>query len=243
MYETLLIDGTNLATVANCITSLDGLYSVGPVRGNNLVFPGVDGETWLDRPFDVNTINLGIVLEGDTTTKFNDAYRVLKLLIPPGKQVALTRRLSYTAGNEENVALGEYAGGLAPTLSLMRFGTTTLSIKIHGGLWYAASATTATAGTGSTITAPGETRTHRMTITMPTGGFLTNTTTNHTVSNTATGGSGTVIIDVEDMSATLDGNDVSNTLLWDRAFPMRLVPGVNTFIGSTCTVVYTPAYF
>lgn len=136
MYETIIIDGFDLTDAVTCITSLDGIYQTPQVRGDNVVFPGVDGETWVDKPVAVNVIELGIVLKGDTTADFNDGYRALRKRVAPGKFLNLQRRMSYTAGNETHVATGEYASGLNPTMQLLRFGKTTLGLRVHDGLWH-----------------------------------------------------------------------------------------------------------
>lgn len=87
----------------------------------------------------------------------------------------------------------------------------------------------------------GEARTHRMTITMPPNGTLTNTTTDHSVSLNVPGGGGDVVIDVEAMTAFQGSVDVSYAMTWTRRFPMRLAPGNNNFTGSG-TVCYRAAY-
>lgn len=240
MYETLQVDGIDLATVVTCITSLSGIYTVGNVRGSNIQIPGVDGELWLDRPYDTNTIELGLVLAGSTTTEFNDSYRVLKTLIRPGKKLQLVRKLSYTTGDELQVASGEYAGGLNPGMSLMRYGRVTVSFKIHDGLWYAPASDCFTTNVPATV--EGETRTHRMTVTMPYNGTLTNSSNGHTLTMAVVGSTANVDIDVESMTAMQGATDVSYAMSWNSRLPMRLEPGVNTFTGSTATICYWAAY-
>lgn len=141
MYETLIVDTVDLSDIVTCITVLDGMYTTPTTRSDNLVIPGVDGETWLDKPIATNVIELGLILVGNTTTEFNDAFRLLRKRVPPGKLLHLERRMSYTTGNESHQATGEFASGLAPTLQLMRFGRTTLGLRIHSGLWYDTSET------------------------------------------------------------------------------------------------------
>lgn len=237
-YETLLINGVNLASYVSCIQSLDGLYTIGTPRGENVVIPGVDGEIYVDKSFQAGVIELGIFLAGSTTTQFNDNFRALKRLVQPGQRLNLTRRMSFSTGAEDHVASGEYASGLAPELRFMRFGRTSLGLRIHDGLWYGTGTQTITSS--GTVNVLGDIRTHRMTITMPNYGTVTNTTTGHTITTAASGGN--VLVDVENMTATQNGNSVSHLMTWNKRYPMRLAPGANTFSGSAVSITYTPAY-
>lgn len=240
MFEAIIINDVDLASVASCVTSLDGLYQSGTPRGDNLIVPGVDGELYVDKAYQANVIELGIFLAGSTTAELNSAFRTLKRLVQPGRQLHLQRRMSFVEGDETHEAFGEYVSGLNPTVQLMRFGRTTLGLRILGGLWYATAPVTVSTSTGS-VDALGETRTHRMLVTMPPGTTVTNTTTGHTMTNTAGAGSN-VVVDVENLTATQDGVDVSSTLTFNRRYPMRLVPGVQSFTGATVDIQYYPAY-
>ena len=241
MYETLIINGYDLAHYVTCIQSLDGLYNMGTPRGDNIVFPGVDGETWVDKPFQTGTVELGLFLRGNTVADFNEILRALRKIVSPGQKVTMQRRLSYNSGGETHTTQGEFAGGLNPTLQFQRFGRVTLTMKVLDGLWYANSAASVGIPNGGTLSIAGETRTHRMTIEMPPGTTISNATNGHTISNTAAAG-GMVSIDVETMVATQDGVDVSHTLGWNKRFPMRLEPGSNYFSGSTANLSYSAAY-
>lgn len=243
LYETILVDGVNLADIITCITSLDGIYATPETRGENVVFPGVDGEMWVDKPIATNIQEFGISLVGNATMAFNDSYRLLRKLVPPGKLLNLQRRMSYSTGNETHTAIGEFAGGLAPTMGIMRFGRTTLALKIHSGVWYSTDTYTInTTGGTDNVVVQGEARTHRMTITMPAGGTLNNTTNGFTVSNTLAGGGASVIVDVENFTATQSAVDVSYSLVWSKKYPMRLQAGANQFTGSASTIVYYAGY-
>lgn len=241
MYETLRVNGVDLSTVVDCVTSLDGLYHVGNVRSDNVVFPGVDGEKFVDRPFASNVIELGLVLKGDTVTGFNDSFRALKKLMQPGVELFLERLMSFSTGNETHVASGELVSGLNPTMQLMRFGKTTIGLKLLDGLWYASAPQTFIAAAGDTVDISGEARTHRMTVVVAPGTTLTNATTGHTIQNGVPVGAN-VVIDVESLTATQGANDVTNAVTWTGRYPMRLVPGPNTFTGTGCTITYTAAY-
>lgn len=233
MYETLIVDGVDLSDVVTCVTDLNGMYATPSGRGDNLVFPGVHGETWVQKPFATNQLDLGLTLAGATTADFNQAYRTLRRVILPGKQLSLVRHVSYPGGNEQHEAIGEYAGGLAPTLSLMRFGRMTVSFKILTGLWYSTSYYDQylTAST-PTVTNVGDVLTHNMVLSLSGPGTLTNATTDSTVTYSGTQiGLHKIRIDVPNMKATINNTneDVTKDLTWNRTFPMELAPGVNTF--------------
>lgn len=227
MYETLIIDGIDVATIVSCVQSIDGLYNVGASRGDNIVFPGVDGETWVDKPFATGTVDLGVVLAGTNTTQFNDSYRALKKLVKPGRRVSLERRMSFSTGNESHYAIGEYAAGLAPTISVARFGKTTLSMKLLDGVWYSGATTQLSFPAGTYVPhVEGDTRTHRIMLTMPPWSFIYNATTGHRLDIGPHPG-GNVTVDVVNMTATQDGNDVSFLLSWNQTYPLQLVAGDN----------------
>lgn len=242
MYETLIINGFDLAQYTTCIQSLDGLYNMGTPRGDNIVFPGVDGETWVDKPFAGGTIELGLFLVGETTAEFNTILRELRTIVSPGQRVTMERRLSYTGGNETQTCNGEFVGGLAPTLQFMRFGRASLTMKVLDGVWYSSNTILTGTPTSGTLTVPGETRTHRMTLELPAESSFTNATNGHVLTLAAPAG-GIVTVDVERMTATQDGNDVSYALGWNKRYPMRLEPGINNIVASaTGNLSYRAAY-
>lgn len=233
----LYINGTNLTTVVSCAMDLSGLYRGAITRGENLVFPGVDGATLTAKQFDQNIIEIPIMRTGTTNTTFNDSLRTLRQLIKPGQPLALERQLVFTSGTENHTATGELASDLSPALSLLRFGRTTLVLRIVDGLWHKKTAVSATITGSGSITAAGDVRTRKMTITM-TAGTLTNTTTGHAL---VYSGTGTATIDVESMTATSGATNVSAFMTFNKGYPMELNPGVNNFTG-TATFSYYPAY-
>jgi hypothetical protein len=156
----------------------------------------------------------------------------------------LTRRLSYTAGNEEHTCLARYASGLDPTLSsAMADGRLVLIMKNLWGLWYGAAVTI---GTG-TSSVTGDVRTRKMTVTF-TGGTnpaLTNSTTGEVLTWTGTVGGTPVVVDVQAMTATQGATDVSDKLSWSGTYLMTLRAGSNTLSlagGGSVSVAYSPAY-
>lgn len=234
MFDTIFVDGVDLATRVSCIQSLDGIYSTPNVRGSNLIIPGVDGEIFLPKSFDANVIELAIMINGTSNSDFNQAYRSLRRLIPPGKLLTLGRRLTYGGVTEDHTAQGEYVSGLTPSVQLLRFGKATIGLKVLEGIWYSSS--TFATGTGS-VTINGDVRTHRMTITMSPG-TLTNNTTGTTLTYA---GTGSATIDVESMTAKEGTNDTSSKLVWNQTYPFELAPGLNSISG-TASIVYRAAY-
>lgn len=241
--DTLLIDGTDLATAARIVQVWEGVHATPTNRGSALVIPDRDGVLDFDRPFNANTLSLGLVLRGSSdVTGFNDAYRTLRRLVKPGRQVTLTRRQSFTTGTEDHTAAARYADGLAPTMLTPADGKMVITFTLLDGLWYGAAQSI---GTGA-VTVLGDVRTHRMTITLTGSGSTT------TLSNSAndltlvyTGSKSTaVVIDVEALTATQGGTDVSHNLTWTGVLPFRLEPGAQTLAVSTgsAAISYQPAY-
>lgn len=242
-WETVLIDGVDISLAGVRIIEVwDGAHEVPGERGGPVPYPGRDGATDTDGAFDPYPLRLGLRLEGSSLlTGFNDVHRALKQLCKVGRVVTLTRRLSYSTGQESHTALGRYLSGLGPTLPTPAKGKLMLAFNVLDGVWHGPSATL---GTGA-ITALGDVRTHRMTITLSggTNPQLTNSGTGHSM--TYTGSTSTpVVVDVEAMTATQGGADVSANLSWSRAMPFRLNPGSqNVSVSSgSASISYQPAY-
>lgn len=246
--DTILIDGTDLATSARIVQAWGGVHAAPANRGQGFTLAGRDGvldDT--DRPFEPGILSLGLLVRGTSdVTGFNDAYRTLKRLVKPGSRVTLTRRLSYGTGTEDHTATARYASGLEPEMLTPADGRMVLTFTILDGLWYGSAASlTGITGTSSK-TATGDVRTHRMTVTLSggTNQTLTNAATGH--SFTYTGSSSTsVVIDVEAMTATQGGTDVSANLTWTKTHPFRLVPGAQNLTltgGGSASISYQPAY-
>ncbi|MGZ6838564.1 MAG: phage distal tail protein [Blastococcus sp.] len=243
MYDTFLINGTDIKVAGvRQVVDLSGAYSTAPLRAGQVVFPGRDGEAFLSRSFDAGSLTLGLVLLASGFAGFNDTYRTLRRLVAPGTQLTLTRRAAFATGNEDHTAKADYLSGLEPAVTAAgQVGRLALAFRLLEGLWYGPSATL---GTGS-VTALGDTRTHRMTITLSAGTnpTLTNSVTGHSL--TYTGSTSTAVaIDVEAMTATQGSTDVSANLTWTKTFPFRLNPGTQTVTCSSgsASISYQPAY-
>lgn len=245
MYETVLFDGTDIKTSGvQLLRVWEGALATPVLRGDDLTVVDADGATSPDdRPFDAFLLNLGLTLRGGTPTGFNDLYRTLRRLVKVDSTVTLTRRMSYTSGNEEHTATARYDSGLAPSMIGMVEGDFTLAMKVLDGLWHGPAATVTT----GTVTVLGDVRTRRMTITF-TGGTnpaYTNATTGDVLTWTGAVGGTPVVVNVEAMTATRGGTDVSGALSWTRTFPMTFKAGANVLSltgGGSVSTSYSPAY-
>lgn len=246
MYETILIDGTDIKVPGKRLLRVwEDVLETPLLRGDDLTVTDADGQDSVDeRPFDAFNLNIQLVLKDATDALYNEARRVLTRMCKPDGTVTLTRRLAYTAANEEHTATARYLSGLKPSaMFAMVDSDLTLVFKVLDGFW---SGPTDTVTTGA-VTVLGDVRTRRMTITF-TGGTnptLTNSTTGDSVTWTGTVGGTPVVVDVETMTATQGGTDVSGALTWARTFPMTLAAGTNNLSltgGGSVSTSYTPAY-
>lgn len=245
--DTILIDGTDLATTGRIVQQWEGVHTTPASRGSGQTLDGRDGvldDT--DRPFEPGILSLGLMLRGSSdVTGFNDAYRTLKRLVKPGSKVTLTRRLSFTTGNEDHTAQARYVSGLEPTMVTPADGKMVLIFSILDGLWYGPAATFTVASSGmEPHSLAGDVRTRRMTITLSGSGTSTNLVGPAGSLHYEGSKSTPVIIDVEAMTATQGGVDVSANLTWTGAFPFTLQAGYQLLLLSTgsASITYQPAY-
>lgn len=235
--DTVLVDGTDLQTAARIIQVWGGVHAIPGQRGSGFVIPGRDGIVDdIDRPFEAGVLSLGMLVRGTSdVTGFNDALRTLKNLVKVGRKVTLTRRLSFTAGNEDHTAEARCLP-FAPEMLTPADGKMVLNFQILSGLWYgAALAPTIPA----TITVPGDAVTRRITLVLPGAGTLTNTTTG--VSVTVTAGA-TLTVEAKTTTGLLSAITSAGD---PRGFWFTLAPGSNTITWSaagTPTISYQPAY-
>lgn len=196
LWDTFLINGTDIASLARIVEQWDGARQAGARRGANLTLPGVAGEVFVPKVRAVPTVTLGLALlacdpttgvtpaaEADQVAQFNANLRSLLRLVDASTTVPLTvtRRMSLPGGaTESHEAQAELGAPMAPTLLAgARAARLTLELRILDGVWYAAGDSTAsvTAGATTTVTSAGDTRTNRITATFSAGpSVLTNTT-------------------------------------------------------------------
>jgi hypothetical protein len=247
MYETLLFDGVDVKVPGvRSIEVWDGALATPRLRGGDLRLPGRDGEKPVDDlPFEADEVGVGLTLDGTDRTVFNDVFRALRRMVNVDGTVTLTRRLSYTTGDEEHTCLARYMSGLNPALTAAMTATRlALVMKNLWGLWYGPQVIIA----DGTHTVLGDARTRWMTVTFS-GGVnpeLTNTTTGDVLGWTGSPGGSDVVVDVSELTATRAGVDVSAAMSWQpRTFPMTLRPGPNTLVltgGGAVSIAYWPAF-
>lgn len=245
MANTILIDGTDIATTARIVKQWEGVHDTATLRGNLVTYPGADGETDTDQPFGPTILGLGLVLLGSTITTFNDQYQTLRRLCRPGGTVTLTKQLDLTAGTQSYTATCKLRRCTPSQLSPSAYAVA-LEFSVLDGVWHGSQVTQAISNGSNTPSISGELRTKRMTITL-TGGTtptLTNSTTGHSLHFNGTM-SAPVIIDVENGTATRSSADVSEALTWTKLSPFALLPGTNTIVlagGGSASIAYYPAY-
>lgn len=246
MYETILIDGTDIKVSGiRLLTVWEEVLGTPDLRGEDLIVVDADGADDVDdRAFEPFVVNVGLMLRGGDNAGFNDAYRTLRRLVKVDGTVTMTRRMSFGSGNEEHTCLARYVSGLGPSTFGMIDADLTLGMKNLNGLWYGPSTTISS---GGTVAVAGDVRTRRMTVTFSggTNPTLTNSTTGDALLWSGSPGGTPVIIDVETMTATRGGTNVSGQLSWTRTFPMTLKAGNNSLAltgGGSFAVAYRPAY-
>lgn len=236
-WETLLVDGVDVTTIgARVIRSWDDMLTSPRDRGDPLILPGRDGAQDTQRAFDPVVATVGLQLRSDSIlTGLNDMLRALRGICKPGQLVTLTRRLSYSSGNETHTAPGRYLSGLTPTLVTPKVARLDVSFTVLSGLWYGAAVTI----TPGTRTIAGEVRTRRMTLDLPGAGTLTNSTLGVSVTVTAA-----AVLDVDAETSTGSVLDVASSGDPLDAW-FALAPGSNviTWSGSGVPDIdYQPAY-
>lgn len=198
LWDTYLVDGTDLANVATVVEVWDGAFLHGDRRGSNLVVPGVPGEIFAAKGRAVSTLTLGLVIMAvdpdsgaaptDETTRvamLNANLTTLRRLLAARTDIALTltRRRSMWEDTEvveqEHTALGELARPLAPTVvGAAQAARVVVELKILDGLWYE-DPTTVTGLTDSITLDTGgdsEAPTTKVVVTFSEAGTLTNAT-------------------------------------------------------------------
>ena len=242
IYDTVLIDSTDVQTSTRVIDNRDGSYLGPEGRGDLLTYPGRDGNTNTDQPFGPFVFPFGVLLTGSSFTGLNDEYRLLRQLCKPGRTVTLTKRMAYTAGNEAYTATAKLLR-ITPNRRSPVTMRALVEFTVLDGLWYGSSATVST----GSVSVLGDVRTQRMVVTLSGAGTGAHTLTNSTNgwALTYTGSVATAVdIDVLAQTATQGASDVSGNLTWTRAMPFRLDPGTNSLSLSagSASIAYYPAY-
>lgn len=245
VWDTILVDGTDILTATRFEEDRDGYYALPPLRGELPTYPGIDGETNTDQPYGPTVFTQHLVLNGASYTGANDEWRTLVKLCKPGQTVTLTKQMSFGTGNESYTALAKLRD-----IQRARINPVTarcvVEWSILDGVWYGATLTRGLSNGLNTVTLSGEITTKSMTITL-TGGTtptLRNATLDYDLSFSGSMGSA-VVIDVLNGTATQSSTDVSEFLTWTRSVPFALGVGTNSIIlsgGGSASIDYDPAY-
>lgn len=135
MWADLSIGGTLLSSFGG-IASFDGIFADAPLRGENLTYPGVAGDTHTTKVRGAYVFTVPLVLIGATQADFQDRLDDLRALCDSSAApLELVRRRTTGAGDIEESALGDYASGLEPGMVNMQIGRVALDLINLSGGW------------------------------------------------------------------------------------------------------------
>lgn len=248
--STYLVDGVDLIVPGVKLTHDGaGLWSgVGEELGVS-TSPGADGGGIDGGVFQPYTHSTMFQVKADGYDAVWAQIRALRRRCKPGRTVTLTRRMPDPEGSDNNTdhtATARRQGASRPAWLTPRLAQVDIDWLIADTPWLGAAVAIADAAGAHTIL--GDISTHRMTVTLAAGAArtITNTTNGHWFTFGTTVPAGGVLIDVEARTAIgITGSvDLSASLSWGKAYPMRLNPGSNTLTVSagTASISYQPAY-
>lgn len=254
LYDTLLVNGTDLATMGCVAAPYEFPYNGAPQRGDLPQYDGFDGASYFDQPYDVGLLPITVVLSpacsgvsGGSWNALNDAFRALRLLCRPDLPSTLIRRMGFTTGNEEHTAAAKFLD-IVPARPGPLVLECLIEFTLLDGCWFGSLETVAASGT-ILPNVKGDVRTQHITATLSAGAvnpIITNATNGYTFRYVGTIPTGGVSINLFTRRATKisDSSDVSANLRWSKPHPFRLDPGVNIITCSSGTVglTYLPAY-
>lgn len=247
---TLLLDGVDIEALTECVEGpITWPYQGFTQRGELPRFPGVDGALSVSQPYNDDVLPVQFTLRtpacsGVSGDAIRDALRDVRTSCRPDRSVTL-RRL-WDDGSYED-ALAKFLN-ITPTRPLKNVMSCLLEFTLLE-LWYGPAVTGVSAAGSQNIL--GDTRTHRMTFTLASGGptrTITNETNGYWFTFADNVPSSGVLIDVEARTAvdlsTSPPQDISESLSWGKKYPMRFEPGVNvlTVSAGSASYVYQPAY-
>ena len=242
VYDTILVDGVDLDATYG-ITAWASVVGYGEMPDTALRLPGKVGAVSQFQTIGARTVQVGLENVGtgaDYASKlasFNDNMRALKKLMVTGRgkpTVTLSRRQSFSTGNEQHDGTAQYLRGLEPSLAFFNYGTVLVDFLLTSGVFYATADATINPGT---VTVNGETATTRMSITLPGAGTLTNSTAGVSVTVTAA-----ATLNVLNFTATAGLSTLTHS---GDDYWFVLLPGSNTITWSgtgTPSIAYRAAY-
>ena len=249
--STYLVDGVDLEAAGVELTHDGaGLWSGLSEDIGLSTFPGTDGGLiggGMFRPYTHSTMYL---VRG---TGFDNVWTkivALRRRCKPGQTVTLTRQMPDPEGTAANTNHTTTARRQTDRVSWLSDIAAAIDIDwlIADSPWYASAVAIGSAAGSQSIA--GDVPTHRMTLTLAAGAArtITNTTTGHAFTYSATVPASGVLVDVEARTAvdlsTSPAADVSQYLSWTKFYPMRFQPGTNvlTVSAGSASVSYQPAY-
>lgn len=135
MWADLIVNGTALSSIGG-IASFDGIEADGPLRGENITYPGVAGDTWVPKVRGAYVFTVPLVLLGTSPADFQDRLDDLRALCDSSAApLALERRRTTGAGDISETADGDYLSGLQPTHVNLRIGRVALDLVNLSGGW------------------------------------------------------------------------------------------------------------
>lgn len=245
LTDTLFVGSLDLHMIPGVIVErLDQLHAPGTRRGLNDTVPGRRGQLGVRKPLDAYAFAIPITIyptgENGTIAQrramtLNTLRATMAALMGTGGLVTLTRRLTTATGDLMTVAAGEFVDGLAIEWLNAEAGRTELNFVNLEGCWYATYDDVLTPGN---VIVAGDVETHRITLTLPGPGTLTNTTAGASV--TVTTGA---VLDVENFDASAGLATLTTT--GSDPYWFTLLPGSNaiTWTGTgSPSIGYRAAY-
>jgi hypothetical protein len=235
--DTILIGATPLEAIGTVETLWEGAFGVEYSDDQ----PDLPGESLpafdlVPRP---RQVNIGMLIHGDTRAEFLDRLHTLEQLVDqPLATLDLRKQQTVDVTTETWTKRAKFVGGVDPTMvgGSNRIGRVLLRFATLDAAWHSVSSTsTNVTSSGATVASTGRRRTHRITITLPGAGTLTNTTTGHALVTT-----GVATVDAQWCTATNGGSNVLGRILGSNFVDghiMALVPGNNTFTWTAAGTV------
>lgn len=255
LYDTLLVNGTDLASMGCVAAPYEFPYNGAPQRGDLPQYDGFDGAAYFDQPYDVGLLPITVVLSpacsgvsGGSWNALNDAFRALRLLCRPDRPSTLVRRMGYSTGNEEHTAAAKLLD-IVPARPSPTVMECLIEFTLLDGCWFGPLETIGSITPSGVPTVKGDVRTLRVIATLSAGAVnptITNVTNGYTFTYLGTVPTGGISVNTLTRKATKvsDSSDVSANLRWSKVHPFRLEAGANTITVSSGSVglTYYPAY-
>lgn len=135
MWEDLRINGTALSSFG-AIVDFAGIKSTPPLRGGNIVYPGVPGAVWVPKVSSQYVFTVPLSLYGTDRGDFNDTLEALRALLDSSTAALdMERRIILGGVNVSQTADGDYVNGLQPEIFHFRNGLVSLDIANLSGGW------------------------------------------------------------------------------------------------------------